>query len=361
VSKDWTGSVEILAIAISVVCLLIALFTQAVIPAVLGMLPLVIAVGLNSRHRRQIEVSRTQSQLRINRLEQVCADQTAFVNRLAGAAPTVPGQEAILMRMRRAMAESYAKTQNRLIALETGEVNSLRQDVSSLRSDYETLQQRLDELPQLLDRVQHIEQYLHQLQAHLNYFSQHFAPAAIGEELEALKHQLSQFPEQSLNETINELSSRLIHTEAAIQDLNCRFTDSLQPVHPSRAGAYVSEEVYVLQILRQKLQEPETILHPDHSVELPTGMGVQMRFVRLIRQSDAISICEKLVRNSELQVPTATLSWVKNRFTSGVRDLETVIYRNRYGNSDKYLFLYEVMRLVDDLIAEFDAVQVSEL
>lgn|GEM_PF-6523912 len=360
-SKDWTGSVEILTIAISIVCLLIALFSQAVLPAVLGMLPLVFAVGLNSRYRRQIEASRTQTHLRIDRLEQICADQATYVNRVVGATPAAPGQEAILMRMRRAMAESYAKTQSRLIALETGEVNSLRQDVSTLRSDYETLQQKLDELPQLLDRIQHIEQYLHQLQSHLSDFSQHFAPAAIGTELETLKHQLNQRSETAIGEAVSALNSRLIHIEAAIQDLNCRFTDPPLPVHPSRGGAYVPEEVYVLQILRQKLQEPETILHPDHSVELPTGMGVQMRFVRLIRQSDAVSICEKLVRNPELQVPAATLSWVKNRFTAGVRDLETVIYRNRYGNSDKYLFLYEVMRLVDDLIAEFDTVRASEL
>lgn len=355
-SKDWTGSVEIFAITISGVCLLTALFSQAVIPAVLGVLPLVVAVGLNSRYRRQTEAAKVQAQLRIDRLEQIYAEQHVLVNRLAGSAPTAPGQEAILMRMRRAMAESYAKTQSRLIALENGELSTLRQEINDLRSEYQTLQQKLGELPQIFDRIQQIEQYLHQLQAHLSYFPQQFAPLAIGEEVQALKNQISQIPDQ----TISELNSRLIHIEAAIQDLNCRFTDNLPSADPIHSRGSVPQEVYVLQILRQKLQEPETILHPDHSVELPTGMGVQMRFVRLIRRSDAISICEKLIRNPELRVPAATVAWVKSRFTAGVRELETVIYRNRYGNSDKYLFLYEVMRLIDDLIAEFDVVQANQ-
>ncbi|WP_088890692.1 hypothetical protein [Leptolyngbya ohadii] len=360
--KDWIGSVEMFTVGISAVCLLTALFTQSVIPAVLGVVPLAVAVFLNGRYRRQIEASRVQTQLRIEQLEQICAEQTAFVNRLASAAPTAPGQEAILMRMRRAMAESYAKTQNRLVALETGELNSLRQDMTVLQADYETIQQRLTALPQLFDRMQKIEQDLYQFQAYLSAFPQQFASIAIGDELQSLKHRLEQMPQGMTNgqSTVDELNSRLIHIEAAIQDLNCRLIHNPQPIQPAEGAAYMPEEVYVLQMLRQKLQEPETVLYPDHGVELPTGMGVQMRFVRLIRRADATSICERLVRDPDLRVPAATVSWVKSRFISGVRELETVIYRNRHGQSDKYLFLYELMKLIDDLIAEFDVVQANQ-
>ncbi|HEY9625994.1 MAG TPA: hypothetical protein V6C84_01725 [Coleofasciculaceae cyanobacterium] len=351
---------------------------------------LVLMWGLTWRNQQRFRAAHLQTQAEIARLQRLSVENQQRLSRMMASLPTSGGQDALFNRIRQALATSYARTQNRLTTLEAIDLDALRIDISQLQSDYGTLQASLQTVFQELDRLHMLEQYIVYLQSYPQYSVSQYPvsqypvpqypvpqiqppeqqpeylteqpylieppvlpePPALEQQIESLRDQIANLPNgvDELCSRIDALERTLTQAELRLANLEQRFNDPTQPLS-------TSDEMRVLQVLKQRIQEPEAILHPDQSVELPTGMGVEMRFIKLIKRSDAIALCDKLVRMPDLQVPAATISWVRSRFVMGIRGLETIVYRNRYGGTDRYILLHEAMQLIDDLIREFEANQ----
>ncbi|MBI4785019.1 MAG: hypothetical protein HY785_27505 [Oscillatoriophycideae cyanobacterium NC_groundwater_1537_Pr4_S-0.65um_50_18] len=367
VQKDWWIAIALASLAIALVLMWL----------------------LTWRNQQRFRAAHLQTQAEIARLERLSLENQQRLSRMMASLPTSGGQEALFNRIRQALATSYARTQNRLTTLEAIDLDALRIDISQLQSDYGTLQASLHTVFQELDRLHMLEQYIVYLQSYSQHpssqysLSQHpsspspipqiqppeqpeyvteqpslIAPPvlpdqpALEQQIESLRDQIANLPNgvDELGSRIDALERTLIQAELRLAHLEQRFSEPARPLS-------TSDEMRVLQVLKQRIQEPEAILHPDQSVELPTGMGVEMRFIKLIKRSDAIALCDKLARMPDLQVPAATISWVRSRFVMGIRSLETIVYRNRYGGTDRYILLHEAMQLIDDLIREFEANQ----
>jgi len=339
------------------------------------------------RNQKRLHAMTLQNRAEMARLEHLSLENQQRLNRMMASLPTSIGQEALFNRIRQALATSYARTQNRLTSLEAIDLDSLRIDISQLQADYGTIQESLRAVFQELDRLQMLEQYIVYLQSYqvpqmlqvpqiqppeeqtLEYASEQvylpeqaylleppFLPEqpSLEQQIEDLRIQLANLPMNG----IADLHIRIDTIERTLIEFEAQLTDLSQRLHePIAKPLITSDEMRVLQMLKQKMQEPEAILHPDQSVELPTGMGVEMRFIKLIKRSDAIALCDKLARMPDLPVPAATISWVRSRYLLGIRGLETIVYRNRYGGTDRYILLHEAMGLIDDLIREFEANQ----
>ncbi|MBW4659434.1 MAG: hypothetical protein KME15_12225 [Drouetiella hepatica Uher 2000/2452] len=335
---------------------------------------LAIALVRMWRNQRKCQNANLQNRAEIARLERLSLENQQRLNRMMASLPSSVGQDALFNRIRQALATSYARTQNRLTSLEAIDLDSLRIDISQLQADYGTLQESLQVVFQELDRLQMLEQYIVYLQSYQvpqiqppveeqPYISeQPYLPEqlyiseqpSLEQQIEDLRIQLANLP---TNE-VTDLKIRLDALERTLTDFEIQLAYLNQRLNePIAKPSSTSDEMRVLQVLKQKIQEPEAILHPDQSVELPTGMGVEMRFIKLIKRSDAIALCDKLTRMPDLQVPAATISWVRSRFVLGLRGLETIVYRNRHGGTDRYILLHEAMNLIDDLIREFEANQ----
>lgn len=345
-------------------------FSQADLFFAIALLLLTAAAALVWRNQRKLSELTLQNQAEIARLERICAENQQRISRTVSALPTSIGQEALFNRVRQSLATSYARTQNRLMALEAIDLDSMRIDISQLQADHATIQESLQAIFQELSRVQLLEQYVMQLQtyeappamppevaascqAHLAQEVKQELRQELRQEIDELRHRLADLPRcdvVELQSKFEAMEQVLFGFDHQLAELGQRFQ---APVVPHAA----SDEIRVLQVLKQKIQELEAILHPDQSFELPTGMGLEMRFVKLIKRSDAIAICDKLARLPDLQVPSATISWVRSRYLVGIRGLETMVYRNRYGSADRYILLHEAINLVDSLIREFETNQ----
>lgn len=327
----------------------------------IALLLLIIAAALAWRSHKKLSRTCVQNQAEIARLERLCLENQQRWSRMMSSLPNSEGQDALFNRIRQALATSYAQTQTRLVSLESVDLNGMRIDLSQLQVDYASLQDSLQTVFQELNRLYLLEQYVMQLQRDeaaqipppANENSLH---SSLEQQINDLQNQLATLPIEGLRDLrirLDALERTLISFENRLMEVEQR----LSPTSMLLANAIPlanSDELKVLQVLKQKIQEPETILYPDQSFELPTGMGVEMRFTKLIKRADAIALCDKLARLPDLQVPSATISWVRSRFLVGVRGLETVVYRNRYGGTDRYILLHEAIQLVDELIREFE-------
>ena len=318
------------------------------------------------RNQQRFHDANLQNQAEIARLERLSLENQQRLSRMMASLPSSVGQDALFNRIRQALATSYARTQNRLTSLEAIDLDSLRIDISQLQSDYGAIQESLRTVFQELDRLQMLEQYIVYLQSYQApqiqppIEEQPYIPEQppLERQIEDLRIQIASLPSNLPMNGVTDLQIRLDSIERTLTDFEIQLAYLNQRIHePIAKPLSTSDEMRVLQVLKQKIQEPEAILHPDQSVELPTGMGVEMRFIKLIKRSDAIALCDKLTRMPDLQVPAATISWVRSRFVLGLRGLETIVYRNRHGGTDRYILLHEAMNLIDDLIREFEANQ----
>jgi hypothetical protein len=327
----------------------------------IALLLLIGAAALAWQSHKKLIQTCSQNRAEIDRLQRLCSENQQRLNRMMASLPTEVGQETLFNRVRQALATSYARTQTRLVALEAIDLNAMRIDISQLQADYASIQDALQTVFQEFNRVHLLEQYVMQLQMNETV---HIPPPVdekplyllLEQEINNLRNHLATLPIDG----VNDMRMRLDGLERTLMSFEKRLTEFDQRLTPTSmllANAIPlanSDELKVLQVLKQKIQEPETILYPDQSFELPTGMGVEMRFKKLIKRADAIALCDKLARLPDLQVPSATVSWVRSRFLIGIRGLETIVYRNRYGGTDRYILLHEALQLVDELIREFE-------